>query len=148
MFDSRHALRYAAWVLGVLALVPGLPALAFAPLAIGAYAMSRRAQKAKTAAALGPRKPTEEKKAERITNLLSIDALELEVGYALLPVIDLEKGGELPARVTALRKQLATDLGIVLPSVHLRDNLRLDRTSTACACAAWRSGAARRMWAS
>jgi flagellar biosynthesis protein FlhA len=57
---------------------------------------------------------------------LSIDALELEVGYALLPVIDLEKGGELPARVTALRKQLATDLGIVLPSVHLRDNLRLD----------------------
>ena len=57
---------------------------------------------------------------------MTIDALELEVGYALLPVIDLEKGGELPGRVTALRRQLATDLGIVLPSVHLRDNLRLE----------------------
>ena len=52
--------------------------------------------------------------------------LELEVGYALLPSIDLEKGGEIPGRVTALRKQLASDLGIVLPSVHLRDNLRLE----------------------
>jgi flagellar biosynthesis protein FlhA len=126
IFGSPHALKYAAWVLGVLALVPGLPAMAFAPLAAAAWAMSRRVQKAKDAEAAGPRKAPEEKKAERITDLLSIDALELEVGYALLPVIDLDKGGELPGRVTALRKQLATDLGIVLPSVHLRDNLRLE----------------------
>jgi flagellar biosynthesis protein FlhA len=55
-----------------------------------------------------------------------MEALELEVGFALVPLIDLAKGAELPSRVTALRKQLATDLGIVLPSVHLRDNLRLD----------------------
>ena len=74
------------------------------------------------------KKPVDEKAKgeQRISDLLTIDALELEVGYALLPLIDLEKGGELPGRVTALRRQLATDLGIVLPSVHLRDNLRLE----------------------
>jgi flagellar biosynthesis protein FlhA len=127
IFGSPRALTYAAWVLGVLALVPGLPIMAFAPLAIGAWAVARRSQKHKDARALSDRRAPEEKKGEpRITDLLSIDALELEVGYALLPVIDLDKGGELPGRVTALRKQLASDLGIVLPSVHLRDNLRLE----------------------
>ena len=63
---------------------------------------------------------------DRIQDLLALDTLELEVGFALLPLIDLDKGAELPGRVTALRRQLAGDLGIVLPSVHLRDNLRLD----------------------
>ena len=56
----------------------------------------------------------------------SVDALELEVGYGLLPLIDTDKGGELPGRVTNLRRQIATELGLVLPPVHLRDNLRLD----------------------
>ena len=63
---------------------------------------------------------------ERLTDLITLDALELEVGPGLLPLIDIDKGGELPGRVTTLRRQLATDLGIVLPPVHLRDNLRLE----------------------
>jgi flagellar biosynthesis protein FlhA len=50
----------------------------------------------------------------------------MEVGHGLLRLIDLDKGGELPGRVTNLRKQVASDLGLVLPPVHLRDNLRLD----------------------
>jgi len=114
--------------LGLLALIPGLPAMAFAPLAIGAYVMSRRIEKATAEAARAPKKATEEKAKgeQKITDLLSLDTLELEVGYGLLPAIDLDKGGEIPGRVTALRKQLAGDLGIVLPSVHLRDNLRLE----------------------
>ncbi len=129
VLGSPRALKYASYVLGVMALLPGLPALAFGPLAVGAFFIARGAQAKADAATAGPRKPTAEKKGEtKITDLLSIDALELEVGYALLPVIDVDKGGELPGRVTALRKQLATDLGVVLPSVHLRDNLRLDPT--------------------
>jgi flagellar biosynthesis protein FlhA len=129
VLGSPRALKYASYVLGVMALLPGLPALAFGPLALGAFLIARGAQRKADEAAAGPRKPTAEKKGEtKITDLLAIDALELEVGYALLPVIDVDKGGELPGRVTALRKQLATDLGVVLPSVHLRDNLRLDPT--------------------
>ena len=63
---------------------------------------------------------------ERLTDLIALDALELEVGHGLLPLIDIDRGGELPGRVASLRRQLATDLGIVLPPVHLRDNLRLE----------------------
>ena len=128
ILKSPRALTYSAYVLAVMAFIPGFPALAFGPLAVAAWLLARRSTRALEAAASGPKKPVDEKSKgeQRITDLLAIDALELEVGYALLPIIDLDKGGELPGRVTALRRQLATDLGIVLPSVHLRDNLRLE----------------------
>ncbi|MBL8912834.1 MAG: flagellar biosynthesis protein FlhA [Archangium sp.] len=131
IFGSPRALKYSSYVLLLLALIPGLPALAFAPLGVGAFFLARRIEKKKAEDARNPNKKLADEKARgggeaKITDLLQLDALELEVGYALLPSIDLEKGGEIPGRVTALRKQLASDLGIVLPSVHLRDNLRLE----------------------
>ncbi len=129
IFGSPRALKYSAMVLGLLALLPGLPTLAFGPLAIGALVMSRRAEKSQALAKLAPRKQDEATKGEqKVQDLLALDTLELEVGFTLLPLIDVEKGGELPGRVTSLRKQLATDMGLVLPSVHLKDNLRLDGT--------------------
>ncbi|MFO0596318.1 MAG: flagellar biosynthesis protein FlhA [Myxococcaceae bacterium] len=129
IFGSPRALRYSSYVLMLLALIPGLPAAAFAPLGIGAWFFARRIDQKKALEAKSPRRPAADEKTKgeaKITDLLALDALELEVGYALLPSIDLDKGGEIPGRVTALRKQLASDLGIVLPSVHLRDNLRLE----------------------
>jgi flagellar biosynthesis protein FlhA len=127
ILGSPRALTYASYVLAVMALIPGLPALAFGPLAAGAWFLARRASRAQQASqAAGQPTEPKAKGEQRITDLLSIDALELEVGFGLLPIIDLDKGGELPGRVTALRRQLATELGIVLPSVHLKDNLRLD----------------------
>jgi flagellar biosynthesis protein FlhA len=129
IFGSPRALKYSAMVLGLLAVLPGLPAMAFGPLALGAWAMSRRTEKRQADEKLSPKKPDEASKGEqKIQDLLALDTLELEVGFSLLPYIDVEKGGELPGRVTALRKQLATELGLVLPSVHLKDNLRLDGT--------------------
>jgi len=129
LLGSPRALRYSAMVLGLMALLPGLPAFAFGPLALGTWLLSRRAVKDAEKAKTQPKKPDEAKGGEqRVQDLLALDTLELEVGYALLPFIDVDKGGELPGRVTALRKQLATELGLVLPSVHLRDNLRLDGT--------------------
>ena len=129
IFGSPRALRYSAMVLGLLAVLPGLPAFAFAPLAVGAWVMSRRTEQRQAAEKLAPKKPDEGLKGEqKIQDLLALDTLELEVGFSLLPYIDVDKGGELPGRVTALRKQLATELGLVLPSVHLKDNLRLDGT--------------------
>ncbi len=128
IFGSPRALKYSSYVLMLLALIPGLPAAAFAPLGIGAFFLARRIEKQRSDEAKGIRKPLSDEKVkeQKVTDLLVLDALELEVGYALLPAIDLEKGGEIPGRVTALRKQLASDLGIILPSVHLRDNLRLE----------------------
>ena len=132
IFGNAGVLQSAAAVMGIIALLPGLPLLPFGALAGGLYYFSRRALKNAAAPDAKAKKAEADKekaaKPERIQDLLQVDALELEVGYSLLPLIDLEKGAELPGRVTALRKQLATDLGIVLPSVHLRDNLRLDAT--------------------
>jgi len=127
IFGRSRTLIYAAGVLGALAAVPGLPTIPFGLLAGGAYLLSRRREKpeserraAEAAAEAATPKP------ERMQDLIAVDAIELEVGHGLLRLIDLDKGGELPGRVTSLRKQIATDLGVVLPPVHLRDNLRLE----------------------
>jgi flagellar biosynthesis protein FlhA len=127
IFGRPRVLVTAAAVLGVLGLLPGMPLAAFLSVAGGLWALSRRAAAAQRAgnAAAAP-KATEAPRSDRIQDLLAVETLELEVGYGLLPLIDMARGGELPGRVTALRKQVAGDLGIVLPSVHLRDNLRLE----------------------
>jgi len=131
LLGKPGVLRTSAMVLVAIGLLPGMPLLAFLTVAGTLFLFSRRARAAQEAAAAQPTRPREDQKGapERVQDLLSLDTLELEVGFSLVQLIDLDKGGELPGRVTALRRQLATDLGIVLPSVHLRDNLRLDGTA-------------------
>jgi flagellar biosynthesis protein FlhA len=128
ILGQPRVLKSASVVMALLGFLPGMPVFAFLSLAAGTYALSRRAAKRSAQPKLDAKKEAAKDAArpERMTDLLALDALELEVGFGLLPLIDLAKGGELPGRVTALRKQMATDLGIVLPSVHLRDNLRLE----------------------
>jgi len=126
IFGNAQVLASTAAVLGLMALLPGLPALPFGALAVAALLLSRRLDAAAKKAAQQAPLETQPKGPERIQDLLAVDSLELHVGHALLPLIDLAKGGELPGRVTALRKKLAEELGIVLPSVHLRDDLRLE----------------------
>ncbi len=129
IFGRPRVLSTAAAVLGALGLLPGMPLLAFWGVGGGLWILSRRAATAaRDAAAVKPKASADAaaKGPERVQDLLAMETLELEVGFGLLPLIDLAKGAELPGRVTALRRQLASDLGIVLPSVHLRDNLRLD----------------------
>jgi flagellar biosynthesis protein FlhA len=104
-----------------------MPLFAFAALAGVLFVVARRVEAADAAPHAKALPEAEDKKApERLQDLLAVEALEVEVGYGLLPLSEIEKGGELPGRVTALRRQIASDLGVVLPSVHLRDNLRLD----------------------
>jgi len=131
LFGRPSVLKMASAVLVVLGLLPGMPLLAFGLVAGALLLTSRRAQRRLDEEAASPQKPKADDVkpgGERVQDLLALDALELEVGYGLVGLIDLAKGGELPGRVTALRKQLASDLGIVLPAVHLRDNLRLEAT--------------------
>jgi flagellar biosynthesis protein FlhA len=126
MFGKSRVMVYAAAVLGVLALLPGMPTLPFAVLSLAAFALSRRKTSVATPAQAADDGADAKNKPERIQDLIAVDAIEVEVGHGLLRLIDLEKGGELPGRVTNVRKQVASDLGLVLPPVHLRDNLRLD----------------------
>jgi flagellar biosynthesis protein FlhA len=118
--------------MAVLAFVPGMPTLAFFGLAIGCLLLARRAK-----AALAKPAPTAEKGKDGkpgddegpITDLLHIDLLSLEVGFDLVPLVDRSRGGELIRRITGIRRQLVPELGIVVPPVHIRDNLRLPSSS-------------------
>jgi len=62
---------------------------------------------------------------EEVQQLLPLDSLELEVGYGLIPLVDEDQNGNLLARIRSIRRQFALDMGVIIPSLHLRDNLQL-----------------------
>ncbi|HLS07651.1 flagellar biosynthesis protein FlhA [Lentibacillus sp.] len=66
------------------------------------------------------------KSPENVVNLLSMDPIEFEFGYALIPLVDADQGGDLLDRVVMIRRQLAIELGIVVPVVRIRDNIQLE----------------------
>jgi flagellar biosynthesis protein FlhA len=115
-------------VLGI-GLIPGMPVVPFLVVggALGgaAYVVWRAEQKpALPELAAGPAAPALEGP-EEVANLLVVDPLEVEIGYGLIPLVSDERPENLLRRVSAIRKQLATELGVVLPKVRIRDNLRL-----------------------
>ncbi|WP_313433837.1 flagellar biosynthesis protein FlhA [Novosphingobium sp.] len=123
-----------AVLMGVLALMPGLPFIPFAAMAgmCGwmAWSMSRKAQA--TAAqermqeAMAQQQQMEAQAEEPISRTLAIDALRIELGYGLLPLInDSQAEPRLDDQVRALRRQMAIDYGFVLPSVRILDNMAL-----------------------
>lgn len=129
LLGSRRAVALTAGVMTLMALVPGMPALPFLALGGGlAYVVRKSNQRAAAAQAATPkeeRKPAEEG-ADGVEAALPLDVLSLEVGYELIRAVDPSMGGTLVERITGLRKQVATELGIVIPPVHIRDNLRLE----------------------
>ncbi|MBI5418797.1 MAG: FHIPEP family type III secretion protein, partial [Deltaproteobacteria bacterium] len=119
------ALASASVILGALGMVPGLPHVAFFLLSglIGAAAYLTRGieERAEAAPEPVPEAPAE----ERIEKSLTMDIMELEIGYGLIPLVDPEQGGDLLERVRAVRRQMAQERGFIIPSVHIRDNLEL-----------------------
>jgi flagellar biosynthesis protein FlhA len=67
-----------------------------------------------------------QKKPEKIESLLPVDPMELEVGYQLVQLVDTAKGGDLLERISLIRRQLAIELGVVVPPIRIRDNMQLD----------------------
>src|SRR5690606_26153491 len=64
-------------------------------------------------------------KPESVTNLLKLDPIELEIGYSLIPLVDANQGGDLLDRITMIRRQIALELGMVVPPIRIRDNMQL-----------------------
>jgi flagellar biosynthesis protein FlhA len=130
---SKHprALWIAAGVLGLFSVVPGLPMLPFLALGAGMAALARvagkaekRREQAAVAAIAAPQAETPVS-TDPMRDLLQIDPIELEVGYALIPLVDERQGGDLLDRISMLRKQAAVELGILIPPVRIRDDIRL-----------------------
>ncbi|WP_031386209.1 flagellar biosynthesis protein FlhA [Desulfonatronum thiodismutans] len=124
------ALRLVAAILLVLGLVPGMPTLMFLLFAGMTYGISvvagRIQAESGQAAEEAQKKPTPSLDTpEEVQALLPLDALELEVGYGLIPLVDEDQNGNLLARIRSIRRQFALDMGVIIPSLHLRDNLQL-----------------------
>ena len=129
LFGSRPILGLASGVLAVLAVVPGMPHLAFVALSglLGtvAYFLPEEAAEAKEGEGPGQVASGPEVERAEVEALLPIDLLQVEVGFELVPLVDTDRDGSLMHRMAGLRKQLAQDLGVVVPPIHMRDNLRL-----------------------
>jgi flagellar biosynthesis protein FlhA len=128
LFSRSRPLWIATAIMLSLALIPGLPKIPFFLAAAVTGVMARRLSKPKPAVAT-PGKPAAGAKGAGAQDgpdtLIRLDELSLEVGYALVPLVDEKQGGQLLQRIRALRRHLATELGFVVPSVHITDNIRL-----------------------
>jgi len=120
LFARARPLGVAAGVLMLLAVIPGMPKLPF--IAVGSVlAFAAYANKAKPAEPA----PAAPAPSDSLEPSLAVDPLAVEVGYALISLVDEKQGGTLLNRVRAIRKQIALDSGVVVPPVHLADNLQL-----------------------
>jgi len=141
MFASPRALYVSAVIMGLIGIVPGMPHFAFLSLAAGAayigWTIQQREMRKRAAQlvdelasdeaqAKAPPPPSESDQKELgWDDVLPVDMIGLEVGYRLIPLVDKMQGGQLLSRIKGVRKKMSQDLGFLIPSVHIRDNLDL-----------------------
>jgi flagellar biosynthesis protein FlhA len=136
MFSTPKALAVAAAIMFTMGIIPGMPHVAFLSLAAaaggGAWFIYRKQQERiaeeqaqeEESAAL-PQEDESEKRELDWDDVMPVDMVGLEVGYRLIPMVDKMQGGQLLSRIKGVRKKLSQDLGFLVPSVHIRDNLDL-----------------------
>ncbi len=135
LFNQPKAIGVAGMALCAFALVPGFPPLIFlgaggAMLALFRY-LNNNPNAGKVFDTPVPPKPKQEAPPaptgpEAVLPLLAVDPIEIEVGYGLARLADARVGGDLPERITATRRQIAMELGFVMPTVRVRDSIHLD----------------------
>ncbi len=130
---NPRAIWTAAVILGLFAIVPGLPAVPFLALAVVfggiAYFVKRRTEMTSEEALADQTRLEAEMAAPAgappIQEILAIERLEVEIGYGLVPMVDESQRGDLLQRIGIIRKQLALELGMIVPPARIRDNIQL-----------------------
>ncbi len=144
LLNYPRALYVLSAMLGIFAVVPGLPMIPFAVLALGAFFVARslgrdkiHAEKtgtaeAKVAGSDAVGAGSSDKSAapsggagEKLETLLNLDTFQIELGYGLVSLADTRKGGDLLERVTGVRRSFAQDMGLIVPPIRLRDNMQM-----------------------
>jgi len=126
LFGKPEALFVTAGFMGLFGILPGLPMVPFWLLAGGlVWAGVSRANVMADDAEAPPEPEAGPAPEPEPSDLLLVDELELEIGYGLIPIVDPKQGGDLLDRISSLRRQLATEMGIVVPPVRIRDNVEL-----------------------
>jgi len=139
LFNDPKALVITAAIIGMLGVVPGMPNLVFILLALallgGAYLIDKRHKREldemlqKSAQAPQQQVTAADVKELGWDDVMPVDVIGLEVGYRLIPLVDKNQGGQLMTRIKGVRKKLSQELGFLIPSVHIRDNLDLPPTT-------------------
>jgi flagellar biosynthesis protein FlhA len=130
LFSRPQALFVTGAFLGVLVFtkLPPAPLLAIGGACAGLAVMLRKQKQQKAAADRAEQAAAQQKapREERIEDYLAIDPMEMEIGVGLIRLADPNRGGDLLPRITAVRQAVASEIGIILPKVRIRDNMRLD----------------------
>jgi len=129
LFNSPRALAVSAGVLFLMGVIPGMPNFAFLTLAAasagGAWMIrQRQRQPEPEPLQVEPGEPPEQRELSW-DDVQPVDLVGLEVGYRLIPLVDRNQGGQLMNRIKGVRRKLSQELGFLIPSVHIRDNLDL-----------------------
>ncbi len=131
VFNEPKALYVSATVIVLFGFVPGMPWYLFGPMGLGLGAFAWFLQKSIKAKVKEEEKQVEEQIVEEpqgppdMSEYLQVDALELEIGYSLISLVDENQKGDLLDRITSLRKQIALEIGIIVPPIRVRDNISL-----------------------
>jgi flagellar biosynthesis protein FlhA len=137
MFASPRALAVAAAIMIAIGLVPGMPHFSFIGLGLvaagAAYWIANKqrvvqeneVKEVQRQQELLPAQRAQEVKELGWDDVTPVDMVGLEVGYRLIPLVDRNQGGQLLARIKGVRKKLSQEMGFLMPSVHIRDNLDL-----------------------
>ena len=144
MFSDPRVLGVVSGLLGFMGIIPGMPTAPFLMIAAVAGGMAFMKTKEKKTLVqtqeaqrieqeqqekLGKKEKRAKATKESVMELPNVDTIEIEVGYRLVQLLNVEMGGDLLERIAQIRRQTALDLGIVLPSIRVRDNLQLSPNS-------------------
>ena len=131
LFRNPRVFFIVSGVLLTLAIIPGLPGIPFFCLScvtfVVGYNLRKTAQKEEESVQVEKKEKAKDDvtKPENIISLLQVDPMELEIGYSLIPLVDTGQGGDLLERIVMIRRQCALELGLVVPTIRIRDNIQI-----------------------
>lgn len=131
-FQEPKVMYIVSGTILIMGLIPGMPKIPFFLLSLGigglGYILTKNLQEVTETLTADEEEEesTEDKNSREVKDLLRIDPMELELGYSLIPLVDKEQGGDLLERITMIRKQIAMELGIIVPYMRIRDNMQLN----------------------
>src|SRR5216117_3182119 len=129
LFSNPKPVYFGAGIVAGLGLIPGFPKFSFfflaATLGFIAFTLAKAAAQREAASTADVTQKNAADTSERATSFLKIDTLAIEIGYGLISIVDVQQGGEFLNRIRSIRKQVAQDLGLIVPPVNVTDNLKL-----------------------
>lgn len=126
LFGNPKVILMAGGFVFIMGLVPGMPMIPFWILSGLLIYYAFKKNNSQELESLEAEEEEEAQPVENVEDYLIMDTLELEIGYSLIPLVDPQQGGDLLDRISSLRKQLAIELGILVPPIRIRDNVQLN----------------------